>query len=153
MSPRYRPAVFRRRLHQLVLAVYVALIVGWVGLVVGPFLNDRAISAQPSRALATVKDVGVLRTTVDFQDSDGIYHAPRQGLLYPTDLGEGQQVWVQYAEDNPDLVKVEGREWTLAVIPALSVAIVSTLAAVGLWRLINLTTRRAEKPAENRAEK
>ncbi|MEQ9999820.1 DUF3592 domain-containing protein, partial [Corynebacterium sp. KPL4015] len=116
-----------------------------VGLVVGPFLNDRAISAQPNRALATVKDVGVLRTTVDFQDSDGIYHAPRQGLLYPTDLGEGQQVWVQYAEDNPDLVKVEGREWTLAVIPALSVAIVSTLGAVGLWRLINLTTRRAEK--------
>ena len=149
MSPRYRPAVFRRRLHQLVLAVYVALIVGSVGLVVGPFLNDRAISAQPSRALATVEDVGALRTTVDFQDSDGIYHSPRQGLLYPTDLGEGQQVWVQYAEDNPDLVKVEGREWTLAVIPALSVAVVSTLAAVGLWRLITVTTCRAE----NRAEK
>ena len=49
------------------------------------------------------------------------------------------------AEDNPDLVKVEGREWTLAVIPALSVAIVSTLAAVGLWRLITVTTRRAEE--------
>ena len=95
MVPRYTAAVFRRRLHQLILAVYVALIVGSVSLVVGPFLNDRAISAQPSRALATVKDVGALRTTVDFQDSDGIYHSPRQGLLYPTYLGKGQQVWVQ----------------------------------------------------------
>ena len=73
MAPRYTPAVFRRRLHQLVLAIYVALIVGSVGLVVGPFLNDRAISAQPNRALATVKDVGVLRTTEAPGSNSGLW--------------------------------------------------------------------------------
>ena len=38
-------------------------------------------------------------------------------------------MWVTYAKDNPDLVKVEGREWTLSIIPSLSVALVTTVIA------------------------
>ena len=90
--PRYTAAVYRRRLHQLTLALYLAALVGVVGMVIGPALNDHAIAAHPARALATVKDVGMLRTTVDFQDSEGIYHTPKHGLLYPSGLGEGQQL-------------------------------------------------------------
>ncbi|ERS49282.1 MULTISPECIES: DUF3592 domain-containing protein [unclassified Corynebacterium] len=143
--PRYTAAVYRRRLHQLTLALYLAALVGVVGMVIGPALNDHAIAAHPARALATVKDVGMLRTTVDFQDSEGIYHTPKHGLLYPSGLGEGQQVWAQYALDDPDLVKVEGRKWTLAIIPAASVGVVATLIAAALWKLISFFTRRAEK--------
>lgn len=123
----------RRRVRQLLLVLYVAALVGIAGMVIGPFLNDRTIAANPGRALATVTDVGTLRTFVDFQDSEGIYHTPPTGLLYPTRLGEGQQVWVLYAKNNPDLVKVEGREWTLSIIPVLSSAAVATLIAGALW--------------------
>ena len=91
--PRYTPAVYRRRLHQLTLALYLAALVGVVAMIIGPALNDHTIATHPARALATVKDVGMLRTTVDFQDSEGIYHTPQHGLLYPSGLGEGQQVW------------------------------------------------------------
>lgn len=123
----------RRRVRQLILMLYAAALVGMAGMVLGPFLNDRTITANSGRALATVTDVGRLRTFVDFQDGEGIYHTPTTGLLYPTGLGEGQQVWVLYAKNNPDLVKVEGREWTLSVIPALSSAVVATLIAGACW--------------------
>lgn len=74
----------RRRVRQLILVLYAAALVGMAGMVIGPFLNDRTIGANPGRALATVTDVGTLRTFVDFQDSKGIYHTPPTGLLYPT---------------------------------------------------------------------
>ena len=59
-----------------------------------------------------------------------------RGLLYPTGLGEGQQVWVTYAKDNPQLVKVEGRDWRLALLPAGSVAVVASLIAAGAWLVV-----------------
>lgn len=128
----------RRRLRQLVLALYAAALVGTVALVVGPWMNDRSIAAEPARALATVTHVGLLRTTVDFQDADGLYHSPPTGLLYPTGLGEGQRVWVTYPASNPDLVKVEGREWTLSIIPALSVwGVATAIFALAWWRMKN----------------
>ena len=103
------------------------------------------IHKDSGRALATVTGVGRSRTTVDYRDERGVYHSPPDGLLYPTGLGKGQNVWVTYAKSNPDLVKVEGREWTLAIIPALSVGVVATLITAVLWKLISFFTRRAEK--------
>lgn len=125
-----------RRAFQVVLALYAAALLAAVAMVGGAFANDRAIAAEPGRALATVTHVGWLRTTVDFQDAEGIYHSPPSGLLYPTGVGEGQMVWVEYKTSNPDLVKVQGRGWTLAIIPALSVAAVATLIAGLCWWLI-----------------
>ncbi|AKE38295.1 Hypothetical Protein NG00_00270 [Corynebacterium camporealensis] len=146
---RITPAILRRRLYQLILVLYAAAMLGAVAMVLGPFLNDRAIDREPARALATVTDVSWSRTNVDFQDADGVYHSPQTGLLYPTGLGEGQQVWVIYAADDPDLVKVEGREWTLSVIPALSSAAVATLIAVGAWWLVGRVGRKQQgKPAD-----
>lgn len=123
---------WRRRAHQLVLALYACALLGCVAMVVGPLLNDASIAANPGRAIATVTDTG-LRTFVQYTDEDGQVITPRGGLLYPTGLGEGQQVWVTYAKDNPDLVKVEGRAWTLSLIPALSVWAAATLLAVAAW--------------------
>lgn len=131
-----------RRLRQLVLLLYVAALLGAVSMVVGPALNDRTINEDPGRALATVTGTSWLRTTVDYRDEEGIYHSPPTGLLYPTGLGEGQRVWVTYAKSDPDLVKVEGREWTLSIIPAFSVALVTTVIAAVLW----WTVGRARRP-------
>lgn len=142
---RHRPAILRRRGRQLILAAYAVMIVASIALVIGPWLNDREINQNPGRALATVTDIDWLRTTVDFQDESGLYHSPETGLLYPSGLGEGQRVWVSYSTADPELVKVEGREWTLAVIPALSVWAVSTAAAAVLWWLLNRATRGVNK--------
>lgn len=115
------------------MAIYAVVMLAAVALVVGPVLNDRAIAASPARALATVTHVGPLRTAVEFQDAQGHYHSPPTGLLYPTGVGEGQRVWVTYAADNPNLVKIEGRGWTLALIPALSVVVVVHLVILAGW--------------------
>ncbi len=127
-----------RRLHQLIAGLYVAALVGAVAMVLGPMLNDKTIEVDTQRALATVTHVGWMRTTVEFQDAAGLYHSPATGLLYPTGLGQGQRVWVEYGAADPSVVKVEGRRWTLAVRPALSVAVVATLIAALAWRGVSL---------------
>lgn len=139
--PVYSRPRMRRRLHQLVIVLFTLAMLGSVAMVGGPFLNDREIESDPGRALATVTGVGMLRTTVDYQDGEGLYHSPPTGLLYPSELGEGQRVWVNYSKENPDLVKVEGREWTLSIIPALSVATVVLAVSAALWWTVNLFTR------------
>lgn len=136
----------RRRVNQLIVALYAVALLASVAMVIGPFINDMKIGADPQRALGTITGVDWMRTAVEYQDADGIYYQPSSGLLYPTGLVPGQQVWVNYAADNPELVKVEGREWTLSIIPALSVTVVSTLITGGAWWMVNY--RRREKPVE-----
>lgn len=147
--PVYSRERVRRRLHQLVIALFLLAILGCVAMVGGPFLHDREIESDPGRSLATVTGVGPLRTTVDFQDEQGIYHSPSAGLLYPTGVGEGQRVWVNYSTSNPELVKVEHREWTLSIIPALSVAAVVVVVAALLWWAVNFFTRPRQKPVKS----
>lgn len=126
-----------RRLRQLIIGLYAVSLLGCVCLVGGPALNDYTIAKDPGRALATVTGVGVLRTTVEYQDEAGIYHSPEEGLLYPTGLAAGQRVWVDYARQDPTVVKVSGRGWTLSLIPAFSVLVVATVVAAGLWFGVN----------------
>lgn len=126
-------AQVRRRLRQVVLILAAAALIGAAAMIGGAAINDAKIASNPGRSLATVTGVGALRTTVEYQDQNGRYQSPPQGLLYPSGLGPGQQVWVTYARDEPDLVKVEGREWTLSIIPALSVALISLLIAWLGW--------------------
>lgn len=141
-----------RRGRQLVLMLYAVTMLGSVAMVGGPALNDRAINSDPGRALATVTGTDWLRTTVEYRGEDGIYHSPPTGLLYPTGLGEGQRVWVEYAKSDPDLVKVEGRKWTLSVIPALSVALLATVLAALLWWAVGHFSGRGMRSPEVRPE-
>lgn len=123
----------RRRLHQAIIGLYLCAVLGSVAMVAGPAYNDYLISRDSGRGIATVTSTSWLRTSVDYQDESGRVHSPKYGLLYPTGLGEGQQVWVRYSKRDVDIVKVEGRDWTLAVIPSLSVLVVSTLVAAAAW--------------------
>ena len=124
---------WRRRAHQVVLALYAFATLGSVAMVAGPALHDDRIQANPGRGTATVTEAGPMRTFVEYQTEDGQLVSPPRGLLYPTGLGEGQHVWVTYAKSDPDLVKVEGRGWALALTPALSTWAVATLVAAGAW--------------------
>lgn len=139
-------AIARRRLHQLIIVLYLCAMLGSVAMVAGPALNDFTISRDPGRGIATVTGVGFTHTSVEYQDEEGRFHSPQRGLLYPSGLGEGQQVWVTYAKSDPDIVKVEGRGWTLAVVPALSVGAVATVVAEAAWLAVNVlgATRRTQ---------
>lgn len=123
----------RRRCRQLVAFVYALACLGCVAMVIGPALDDYTISRAPERALARVTNTGWLRTTVEFQDTAGLYHTPPSGVAYPSGLQEGQRVWVEYAAHDPRVVKVADRGWTLAFIPAASTWVVATLVALALW--------------------
>ena len=112
-------------------------------MVVGAYLNDRTINQGQGRALGRITAVTPIRTSVEFQDVTGILHTPRNGLLYPTGVAEGQRVWVTYALSDPDLVKVEGRTWRLAFVPAGSSFVVATLIAGGVFLVLRRAKNRA----------
>lgn len=138
----------RRRLHQLIIVLYLCAMLGSIAMVAGPALNDYRIAKDPGRGIATVTSVAWNKTSVEYQDEAGMFHSPPYGLLYPSGLGQGQQVWVRYAKSDPDIVKVEGRNWTLSLIPALSVAIASTAIAAAAWYAVSALAQRRERRRE-----
>ena len=136
-----RDQIFRRA-KQAVLAVVAFFVLICAGMVVTAAINDAAIARDKATATAEVIDVGTMRTTVLFRDERGNYHQPNEGLKYPTGLERGQKVRVEYQASNPANVKVEGRTWTLAFLPALSsIAVVLVLGAL-LWALVLRLERR-----------
>ena len=137
-----------RRLRQLILFLLICLAVVCAGLVYGAWSVDRAIESDTGRAVAAVRHVGALRTAVDFIDETGEFRSPPTGLLYPVGLEEGQRVRVEYDRADPERVRVEGRRWTLSIIPALSIFVVGLLVAAPLWWLSIRATRRLRENSE-----
>jgi hypothetical protein len=60
-------------------------------------------------------------------------------VLYPSELAEGMRIYVEYDRSDPNLVRVQGRNAALAIVPAGSVAVVGVLVGAlilaGLVRL------------------
>ncbi|MBM4481111.1 DUF3592 domain-containing protein, partial [Rhodococcus hoagii] len=50
--------------------------------------------------------------------------------LYPTNLTAGQRIDVEYARSEPDLVRVAGRDASVAIVPAGSVIVVTWFVAL-----------------------
>lgn len=138
-----------RRVRQLVLFLLICLFVTCGGIVFGAWANDRAIEADTGRAVASVRHVDGLRVAVDFIDDSGEYRSPPSGLLYPVGLEEGQRVRVEYDRAEPERVRVEGRGWTLSVVPALSILVVGLLVAAPLWWLSIRATRRSSEDGQS----
>ena len=129
---RARRAALTRRIVRVV-AVVVALFSLVVALLIllACFINDQRIDQDMGSATATVTEVTDRRAAVEFDTGDGRHVRPVTGVFYPTGLIEGQRVQVEYRRANPDLVRVSGRSWTVAIIPALSVpAVVVPLAGL-----------------------
>lgn len=131
-----------RRSRQLILVLLTILAVACAGMVVGAWWDDRSIDAGTGHAVAEVRAVDTTRTTVDFIDETGEYRSPPRGIRYPVGLAEGDRVRIEYDRGNPDVARVAGRRWTLAILPATSVFIVGVLIAIPLWWLTVRATRR-----------
>src|SRR4029078_12131774 len=87
-------------------------------LVLGAWRNDRQIEADMGVAAAEVLDAGPRRATIEFVTPDRVTYRPELGVLYPSELDTGMRIYVEYDRSNPDLVRVQDRKSSLAIIPA-----------------------------------
>lgn len=98
-------------------------------LVLGAWRNDRQIERHMGVAEANVLSAGPRRSTIEFVTPDRVTYRPELGVLYPSELDEGMRIYVEYDENDPDLVRVQDRDASLAIIPAGSIAVVGWLIA------------------------
>ncbi|BAH49917.1 DUF3592 domain-containing protein [Rhodococcus opacus] len=134
-----------RRVRRGVLVAAIGISILAVLLVLAAWRNDHTIQSDRGVATAEVLSAGSLRSAISFVTPDGVTHNPELGVLYPTNLTVGQRIDVEYARSDPDLVRVSGRDASVAVIPAGSLIVVTWLiAGPVLWYL-----RRREMSAES----
>lgn len=132
----------RRRTRIAILIVATGISVLAFLLVVAAWQNDRAITSDEGRATAEVLSAGKLRSAVSFVTPDGVTHNPQLGVLYPTNLIAGQRIDVEFAKSDPDLVRVSGRNASVAIIPAASVVFVTWLIAAPALLVIRRRDRQ-----------
>lgn len=118
----------RRYAVRLVLVV-AGLVTGLVLLTLaGAARDDYAIDRNTARTTAEVISVSGGRALVRFTAQGEVY-TPEQGVAYPSGLEVGQLVRVEYARDDPALVRVAGRSWLVGLLPAgIVLAVTWTLA-------------------------
>jgi hypothetical protein len=76
---------------------------------------------------------------------DRITFRPELGVLYPSELDTGMRIYVEYDKNNPDLVRVQDRNASLAIIPAGSIAVVGWLIAGAALIGLGVLQRRLER--------
>jgi len=120
----------RRALRWAKTAVWIVmgvLVLQSVLLVAGAWRNDRQIEANLGVAEAGVLSAGPRRSTIEFVTPDRVTYRPELGVLYPSELAGGMRIYVEYDRTDPNLVRVQGRNAALAIVPAGSVAVVGAL--------------------------
>ena len=115
-------------------------------LVAGAWRNDRQIEGNRGVAEAEVLSAGPRRSTIEFVTPDRVTYRPELGVLYPSELASGMRIYVEYDRTDPNLVRVQNRNASLAVIPAASVAVVGWL--IGAAILVVLVRREQMLPRE-----
>lgn len=139
-----------RRIRIGVVIVALLVTLQSVLMVVGAWRDDRQIERNMGVAEANVLSAGPRRSTIEFVTPDRITYRPELGVLYPSELETGMRIYVEYDRNDPDLVRVQDRNASLAIIPAGSIAVVSWLVAgAALVGLAYLQKRleREDRPA------
>ena len=80
-------------------------------LVAGAFRNDIAIESDMGVAEAEVLSAGPRRSAIEFVTPERITYRPELGVLYPSELSTGMQIYVEYDRQNPDW-RIPGRVQT-----------------------------------------
>ena len=137
---RSQRVIRRIRIGIVIMACLVTL--QSVLLVLGAWRNDQQIEHNMGTAAAEVLSAGPRRSTIEFVTPDRVTYRPELGVLYPSELETGMRIYVEYDRSNPDLVRVQNRNASLAVIPAGSIAVVGWLVAGVLLGIVALVQRR-----------
>ena len=114
-------------------------------LVLGAWRDDRQIEGDMGVAAAEVLDAGPRRSTIEFVTPDRVTYRPELGVLYPSELDTGMRIYVEYDRANPDLVRVQDRNASLAIIPAASIAVVGWLVAAAALSGLAVLQRRLNR--------
>ncbi|WP_375538462.1 DUF3592 domain-containing protein [Mycolicibacterium sp. CBMA 234] len=117
-------------------------------LVLGAWRNDQQIEHNMGTAAAEVLSAGPRRSTIEFVTPNRVTYRPELGVLYPSELETGMRIYVEYDRSNPDLVRVQNRNASLAVIPAGSIAVVGWLMAGLVLGVLALVQRRIDRSAD-----
>ncbi|MGJ0117878.1 hypothetical protein ACQ7HM_01625 [Williamsia sp. MIQD14] len=131
-----------RRTQIALLLIGAIVTIMMVVVVAGCYRDDSSIDAHRATATADVVTAGATKSTVRFYTESGELRSPRLGIFYPTELTAGQRISVEYDSTNPDLVRVAGRDASLAIIPAVSIAGYTWLLIVVVMVLLAEVTRR-----------
>jgi hypothetical protein len=134
-----------RRVRLGIVAVACLVTLQSVLLVLGAWRNDRQIERHMGVAEASVLDAGPRRSTIEFVTPDRITYRPELGVLYPSELEDGMRIYVEYDVNNPDLVRVQDRDASLAIIPAGSIAVVGWLIAGAALFGVTVIERRISR--------
>jgi len=113
-------------------------------LVAGAWRNDRQIERHMGVAKAEVLSAGPRRSTIEFVTPDRVTYRPELGVLYPSELATGMRIYVEYDKNDPDLVRVQYRNASLAIIPAGSIAVVAWLVGGTALAALVLAERRQD---------
>jgi hypothetical protein len=133
--------IFRRIRIGIVIAACLVTLQS-VLLLLGAWRNDRQIERHMGVAEANVLSAGPRRSTIEFVTPDRVTYRPELGVLYPSELDTGMRIYVEYDKNDPDLVRVQHRNASLAIIPAGSVAVVGWLIAGAALAGVALVERR-----------
>ena len=129
----------RARVGVAIAATAVSVLV--LLLMLAAWRNDYLIESDMGKTTGEVLSAGRLRSAVMYVTPDGATHNPEVGVLYPTNLTAGERINVEYSRDDPDLVRVAGRDVRVAILPVLSVlATTWALALPTLWLLLRADT-------------
>lgn len=144
-----RQRIFRRiRVGIVIVACLVTL--QSVLMVLGAWRNDRQIERNMGVAAAEVLSAGPRRSTIEFVTPDRVTYRPELGVLYPSELETGMNIYVEYDVNDPDLVRVQHRNASLAIIPAGSTAVVGWLVAIAALFAVTAVERRVVRRQETR---
>lgn len=133
--------IFRRIRIGIIIAACLVTLQSML-LVLGAWRNDRQIERHMGVAEASVLDAGPRRSTIEFVTPDRVTYRPELGVLYPSELENGMRIYVEYDTNNPDLVRVQDRNASLAIIPAGSIAVVGWLIAGAALTGVTLLEKR-----------
>ena len=137
-----RPQRLIRWTRVAVVIVTAVVTLQSVLLILGAWRDDHQIERNMGVAAAEVLDAGPRRSTIEFVTPDRVTYRPELGVLYPSELDTGMRIYVEYDRTNPDLVRVQHRNASLAIIPAGSIAVVGWIFAAAALAGLGFLERR-----------
>lgn len=132
-----RPRRSGRRVIAMVLLILGGVFSGLcVVIVASCWWDDHQIDAHLGRADASVSSVSFNRSAVQFVTPDGATYIPPNGVLYPENLKAGETIRVEYNTQDPNVVRVAGRDYRVTFQPVGLAFLISWVILVPLiWWL------------------
>ncbi len=128
-----KPAALRRaQVALMTIGVFLTMIA--IVMVAACIRDDSLIDRDRRTTQAEVAVAKRTQTIIVFTDPVYGFFNPKEGAMYPGEVDPSRPVAIEYTVDIPDktlqrkaLVRVAGRDWTLSLLPAGSLLVITWL--------------------------